>query len=52
MEATDKNGPDDVRLPYEPPRIEEELEFETAALAGCALTSGFSCEQGPGLKLS
>ena len=40
METDYNQARPEERQPYEPPRIEEELEFETAALGGCALKSG------------
>ncbi|MBI5480609.1 MAG: hypothetical protein HY906_17255 [Deltaproteobacteria bacterium] len=38
----------DERQPYEPPRIEEVLEFETTALAACSKQAGVSlCDLNP-----
>jgi hypothetical protein len=38
MESRSDSPEEADRLPYEPPRVEEELEFETAALATCGKT--------------
>jgi hypothetical protein len=43
----------DSREPYEAPRIDEVVEFESTALASCAKTEGFQCQvQPPGLMSS
>jgi hypothetical protein len=40
MQTRDENEQhEDARAAYEPPAIEEELEFETSALAACGKTA-------------